>query len=683
MTFRLCAAAVCVAAVTVFAAEPADVRLAPPRTLNSDHNLTPPTDKAAWAKRCEQMRERILLASGLWPMPEKTPLNAVVHGAVDRGSYTVEKVFFQSYPGFYCTGNLYKPKGRTGKLPGILCPHGHWANGRFYTNGEAGIAAELKSGRETDAVAAKYPLQARMANLAMQGHVVFHYDMVGYADSYQVTHRFANNTPSELGGNDMIMWGHGVFGLQTWNSIRSLDFLLSLPEVDPKRIGVTGASGGGTQTFILCAIDDRIAVSVPAVMVSTTMQGGCQCENSHHLRVESDSVEFAALFAPKPQLLICATGDWTKKIPEVGFPEIKATYNLLDAGANVEVVRYDAPHNYNKKSREAAYAFFGKHLLGEADATKLAEKPFVAFDPKELSVWTAEHPKPKDALTAEGLAKYLVEQGKKRWELLEPKTAEQLKVYRHLAGRGLAHVCATELPSADQVTATETLATSSQVASTRTYLLSRKGAGEQVPAKLHEPAKPNGEVVLVVSATGIEGVGADYWKLVESGWSVASIDAFLTAPKSPAPPDVTKNFHSAYNRTTVGNRVHDILTAVAWLKGKAGVKNVHLVGLGEAGVWATLARGLAGDAVGRAALDNFGYHFSSGKLHLPNSVALGGMRHLTPLAAPGELLVFNTKGTFTPDVLESVYKLSGGEGKWKVVDKDLTAAEVIDWLTRK
>src|SRR5207245_3792690 len=261
-------------------------------------------------------------------MPPRPPLEPVIHGKIDRDEYTIEKVFLASYPGHYVSGNLYRPKGKTGKVPGVLCPHGHWRNGRFYdaleAYGEKKIEADLKSGAEKTREGARFPLQARCAQLARMGCVVFHYDMVGVADSQQIKHTEGfTDVSAELRLQSFM-------GLQTFNSIRALDFLTSLPDVDAKRLGVTGASGGGTQTFLLCAIDDRPAVAFPAVMVSTAMQGGCVCENCSGLRQDTGNVELAGLFAPKP-LGMTGANDWTKEIESKGFAELKALYRLYDA----------------------------------------------------------------------------------------------------------------------------------------------------------------------------------------------------------------------------------------------------------------------------------------------------------------------------------------------------------------
>src|SRR5207237_403732 len=266
-----------------------DARLQPPKDLNGYFPLKVPKSKEEWAKRAEQVRRQIAVAEGIWPLPEKTPLNAVVHGAIDKGDYTVEKVYFESVPGFFVTGNLYRPKNKSGKQPGVLFPHGHFTDGRFIDIGRQAVRKEIVIGSERFENGGRSLLQALPVQCARMGCVCFHYDMIGYADSTQLSfelgHRFAKQRPEM---NATENWGlfspqaeahlQSIMGLQTWNSVRALDFLLSLPEVDSSRIAMTGASGGGTQTMLLSGIDPRITLSFPAVMVSTAMQGGCTCE---------------------------------------------------------------------------------------------------------------------------------------------------------------------------------------------------------------------------------------------------------------------------------------------------------------------------------------------------------------------------------------------------------------------
>ena len=230
------------------------------------------------------------------------------------------------------------------------------------------------------------PAGARARCWRGMGCVVFQYDMVGYADSTAIAHR------EGFTDTEAALRLQSFMGLQTWNSVRSLDFLASLPDVDPTRIAITGASGGGTQTMILCGIDPRPAVSFPAVMVGDAMQGGCICENTLLLRLHTNNVEIASLFAPKPQGMTSAN-DWTKDLVNKGFPEIKTIYGLYGAQNNVMAWYRSFEHNYNQVSRELMYNWMNEHLkLGLASPVE--EKPFVPVPPKELSVYDAKHPRP-------------------------------------------------------------------------------------------------------------------------------------------------------------------------------------------------------------------------------------------------------------------------------------------------
>ncbi|HEV3205230.1 MAG TPA: hypothetical protein VGY77_12635 [Gemmataceae bacterium] len=175
---------------------PRDARLGKPKDLNDYFPFTPPRNKESWEMRRQDVREQLLVALGLWPMPEKLALQPVFHGKIDRDEYTIEKVFFASYPGHYVCGNLYRPKNKNEKVPGVLCPHGHWRYGRFTDEwadrgkqGDMYIQDQIDQGAEKTKEGARFPLQARCAMMARMGCVVFHYDMVGYADSKQIPHR--------------------------------------------------------------------------------------------------------------------------------------------------------------------------------------------------------------------------------------------------------------------------------------------------------------------------------------------------------------------------------------------------------------------------------------------------------------------------------------------------------------
>ena len=246
--------------------------------------------------------------------------------------------------------------------------------------------------------------------------------MVGRCDSgEQIDHAY--------GGEREALWGLSLMALQLWNGVRAVDFLETLPDVDADRIGCTGASGGGTQTFMLTAIDDRIKVSAPVNMISAHMQGGCLCENAPNLRVDISNIEIGALMAPKPLLLVSATGDWTRNTPTVESPAIRSIYAHFGAEDKVHEVQIDADHNYNKDSREAVYAWFGKWFLGEEDATKFKEVPFDVESDEALLVFHNRE-LPEHALDAEGLTRSWIETAQEQLAARKPASAEDLEQFR-------------------------------------------------------------------------------------------------------------------------------------------------------------------------------------------------------------------------------------------------------------
>jgi dienelactone hydrolase len=320
-----------------------------------------------WKKRADRIRQGIIEGAELPTLPKNLPLHAVMHSRKAFNGYTVENVAFESLPGFFVTGNLYRPVKMLRSYAGILCTQGH--------------SARLPGGRLED------DMQKRCASLARMGAIVFAYDMVGMGESEQLSHAH----PKAL-------------TLQTLNSMRAIDFLLSLPKVDPKRIAITGHSGGGTQTFLLTALDKRIAVSVPVVMVSAHFFGGCTCESGMPIHKSKDhqtsNVEIAALAAPRPMLIISDGKDWTKNTPEVEYPYIRKIYSLYGATKQVENMHFpNEGHDYGYSKRKAAYAFLAKHLNLSISSIKNKkgeiDESFVTLqNPEDLHVFDYLHPRP-------------------------------------------------------------------------------------------------------------------------------------------------------------------------------------------------------------------------------------------------------------------------------------------------
>jgi dienelactone hydrolase len=687
---------------------PDDKRLGALVTLNGYFPLKVPNSKEEWERRAERVRRQLLVANGLWPMPTRTPANAVVHGKVDREGYTVEKVYLESYPGHFVTGNLYRPKGRSGRLPAVLSPHGHWPNGRFHDLVEKEIRQQIQAGAERFGAGARSPLQARCVQLARMGCIVFHYDMVGYADSVQLAH-----------GPGKVMsaaenWGffspqaearlQTKMGLQTYNSLCALDWLCSREDVDPQRVAVTGASGGGTQTFILCAIDPRPAVAFPAVMVSTAMQGGCTCENASYLRVGAGNIEIAGLTAPRP-LGMTAANDWTKDMPTKGFPELKQLYKLL----GVEDLVMLKPllqfgHNYNCPSREAMYSWVNQHLkLGLSEP--IVEQDFKLLSREELSVWDASHPKPPSGDAYErSLVKWITEDSQKQTAALAPTDAGSLANYRKVVGGAVDVLIGRGVPEARAMTAKHCRALSSVLV--RAVLVRNNTAGEELPAIMLFPDRWDKRAAVVwVSREGKDSV----WRpdgqlkdpidrLLKAGMAVFAIDLLgqgelISKDVKPQARQRLNGGHDSYAGYTFGynhplfaQRVHDVLSAVSFARHVMNAEKVHVAGLGGAGHWVLAARAQAGPAIDRAVADTAGFRFA--KLaaiddpdFLPGAAKYLDLPGMAALSVPCPLWLAG-EGSEAPTVVSAAYRAAGKAEALAVYagETEKREAAAVEWL---
>jgi hypothetical protein len=678
--------------VLPYGEQPDDRRLGELKDLNGHFPFQVPSTPDAWHARAEELRRRVLVATGLWPMPEKTPLKAVIHGQIQRDGFTVERVYFESVPDHFVTGLLFRPTGYDGKRPAVLCPHGH--GGRLQDYGEEQIKWLITRGAERFEDCGRYPKLSRCAQLARMGCVTFIFDMIGYADSVQLSqklaHRFAtqDDTPDGLD-----RWGffspqselrlQSIMGLQTWNSIRALDFLGGLPDVDATRVGVTGGSGGGTQTILLCGIDSRPAVAFPQGMVSTSMQGGCTCENCSLLRVGTGNVELTALFAPRPQAMTAAD-DWTRQMMTDGFPQLKQLYAMLGDQNSVECTSLTHfPHNYNYVTRALMYRWFNRHLqLGFEEP--IVEEHWEPLTAKQWTVWNAEHPIPKpDAQYETRLTRWMADRSDQQMAELVPKDGKSLQRYRTVIGRAIATMVGRDLPIPGSIQREKVAKENRENFLYFRDLIRLPNAGEELPViSFYPTAAPwNNQVVIWIDGRGKAGAfDADgtpnpaVRRLLDAGCSIVAADLLsqgeflkddpLTQTRVVNNPREFAGYTFGYNHTLFAQRVHDILSLVSFVRhDEHGPQQVHLVGVNGGGPLVAAARAIAGSAVDRAAIDTEGFRFRQLSSYRdpnfwPGIVKYGDLPAILALNAPYPLWIGGEEGE-TPAVARATYQAAG------------------------
>lgn len=314
--------------------------------------------KADWLQRQAEVRDKMLGIIG--PFPEKTPLNVRVTGVLQKKGYRVEKLIYESQPGYYVTAALFIPDNLKGRAPAILNPIGH---------------STLSFRRDI--------YQHTIINLVQKGFIVLTYDPVGqgerlqYFDPATGKSRFSSTREHSYPGAQCFISGYSPARYFIWDGIRGIDLLLSRKEVDPERIGMTGLSGGGTSTAQIAAVDDRIQAAAPACYITNftylfKSRGPQDAEQNlfHFISQGLDHPDFIELRAPRPTLIISTTRDFFSiQGARETFREAGRIYDALGAKENLQMTEADYVHGFTQKNREAMYAFFQKHLDNPGDAT--------------------------------------------------------------------------------------------------------------------------------------------------------------------------------------------------------------------------------------------------------------------------------------------------------------------------
>lgn len=527
-------------------------------------------------KRSEWVKQRLLLCAGLLPgvkLPEAEPVNfspgKSYHGVV------IKEVAINSLPGLKLTGSLFLPEKFEGRLPGLLCPHGHWPTGRIHHAKDGGVVM-------------------RCFELAKLGFAVFAYDMIGYNDCNDFPHYWDNELKKR--GN---LAGITPFGLQTVNSMRAVDFITSLPEVDPERIGCTGASGGGSQTWFISALDDRIKVLAPVCMLSSHFQGGCACEEGPALRVNGlTSFDIVAACAPRPVMLPSVTGDWTNFNPWYEIPQLKKVYALFGAADQVHNFHYEDCHNYNRRTREHIYAFLVRELQGIDRGEKIPESDD-APPPPELIWHGGVKPAEATAETIEtafaALKKFYVPESLDSGSDPEARKSALLAALRELL--------ATENDFSKGVV--ERLSSSWEIPGgmAKGRIISNRGVGDRVISVDVVPDEIKSDEVMIIAASGSckewffeggkagiiaglveKGVRCRLVELTGSGTSAWQLEHAIRNPE---------NYTYAFDESFFSMRVRDVISAVELLR-TLGEKKLRIFAAGAAVAPALAAAALTG-----------------------------------------------------------------------------------------
>jgi dienelactone hydrolase len=520
--------------------------------------------RAEWEKRLPRLRQEYLDMLGLWPLPERTPLHATVTGMLQRDGVVIEKLHFQSRPGLYVTGNLYRPEKVEGKLPTILYVCGHSGRGR--------------DGNKT-------AFQDHGMWFATNGYVCLVIDTLQLGEVAGKHHGTYN-----LGRFWWHALGYTPAGVECWNGIRAIDYLCSRSEVDKERIGVTGISGGGAATFWIAAADERVKVAVPVSGMSDlesyvsnkVINGHCDCM----FLVNTYGWEWttiAALIAPRP--LLFANSDSDRIFPMDGnrriIERLRRLYQMYDKPDLIDEYVSKGDHAYRPDLRVAVFQFINKHLKGDNGAVKDAE--FKELPGKELRVFPEDNDLPADALN-DRIDQTFVARAAVRLPKTDgfvPWKQNLLKELRDKCFRGLPERLAAAEPAGEMVGVLQPLS-------------SEPGAIFHVISVVApQPEAKQGTIIVLNPEEEILKVTRDWAKpFVDERvvYAVLPRGGLPSRWTRKNPPNYVERAHALLGTTVDTGRMHDVAaTARMFDETFKGAISWRVVGKGQAGVVAGYA----------------------------------------------------------------------------------------------
>lgn len=594
-------------------------------------NDRPPKTPAEWVERRSRLRQSIVAAMGALPA-QQTALEPRIVGSLKRPGYRIDKLIFQSQPDIWVTSSMYVPEPLTGKAPAVLAVHGHWP------------------------IARRDPVvQARCLGLVKLGFIVLAVDAFGSGE--RSTNPTTNAYHGALHGSALWPAGHTLLGMQVYDNRRAVDYLLSRPEVDGTRLGITGASGGGNQSMNAGALDDRFAAVVPVCSVGSyrayLKAACCVCEMLPGALRFTEEGDVLGLVAPRALLVISASRDaYQFSVGQAvqSLERARAIYQLSGAEAKLAHAVFDSPHAYNQPMRETMYGWMTKWLKNEGNGQPIAEPAHVVETPADLACYP-EGNRPKGFLlppayaarsAREQLAKLLPPTHVEEWEASTVYLRRQLWT-QVLGGepRQARQQPASDTPTSEIIT-----------------LHPEPGMSLPLITRL-KPGKERRGACILLHLAGKDAALANplAQALLDHDWHVCAPDLRATGTTKPeggsihGAADHNSAEHALWvGRPLLGQWLVDVYCVLDWLTMQPTVESRRLavVGLGQAGLVALLAGGLlesrisAAASVGGLATLITEASYADGTsmgLLAPGLLRFADVPHIAAMAAPRRLLI--------------------------------------------